>query len=62
MKLRDRPGWVFENLNGTKVLSRISPSSMEPSPGPSGSSKGLETGVEEDNAVDGVVTHLGQAR
>ncbi|CAN0177598.1 unnamed protein product [Ascophyllum nodosum] len=31
VKLRDGRGWVFENLNGTKVLSRVVPSLMSPS-------------------------------
>eukprot|EP00903_Cladosiphon_okamuranus_P010763 g10169.t1 len=30
VKLRDRRGWVFENLHGKKVLERVTPSSMGP--------------------------------
>lgn len=30
VKLRDRRGWVFENLDGKKVLQRVTPSSMGP--------------------------------
>eukprot|EP00752_Nemacystus_decipiens_P006779 g6088.t1 len=36
VKLRDRRGWVFENLGGKKVLERITPSAMGPPEAPAG--------------------------
>ena len=35
VKLSDGRGWVFESLDGTRVLERVTPSSMEPPMPPS---------------------------
>lgn len=46
VKLRDRRGWVFENLHGKKVLERVTPSSMGPPAEPvGGAGDGGEHGV-----------------
>lgn len=31
VRLRDGRGWVFESLNGKKVLERVAPSTLPPS-------------------------------